>query len=746
MNETEYKKLSLLIQKYCPDFLLDKHPKFISFLKAYYDWSMNVKEFNPWRVTSHLIDWGDIDETLDEFIDYFKSEYLNSLNVDFKGDIREFIKHMKEFYASRGTPESFRFLLKLLSGNSGEIFYPNEYLMKSSDGEWKTDHVIFLSFDERIDSSFISTQIQGKFTGSTASIEGIETHFNYFTQERFIKLYISNIKGTFDDIAITLNNGSTSIELSVFDTVKSIVIDSCGNNYKVGDDIRIPNDPTFLGRVSKVRAGRVDSYAILNGGTHYSVGDVIHVKCDSLDYYSALPRIYVDEVDPDTGAITSLDIRYSGYGFLELPYVDYIESAEHETQGGDDAEIIFISDWAGAISEVEIVTCETSYAPDQPLEIRSQDGEGAIAHIQVGKIFNSIPYYYKPGSFLSDDFKLQDSDYWQEYSYEIRSTLTLDSDVLTQFSEYKDIFKRLVHPAGFKLFNSFILSNHIDLRMLYINSTISIEAAPTFIDLVNWIEMVSSWNRIIDSDIIFQHRFSTILSEASTTIGTYRRTGGEFVHSNLTTSGTRTFYAWTNLSNTSSSVWTNTVLPFEGDSLYSARNQETSLTILSVENDSLVDNRNIEYTRNPNGDYEINTLYSNSIGAIITDVDQSLAEVNEWNSEWNAYVNAANISLASSGVIYNETDFIAYNDKDYYFDGSGWAVFYTDLSKTTPAFYARRFDTSSYKDITGPSASTSTTRIQVYAYRPLLGETEADKKVYLLSLYAYPMYLHPDNA
>ena len=159
MTEADYKRLSLLIQKYCPDFVAEKHPKFIAFLKAYYDWSMNVKGFNPWRVVSHLVEWGDIDETLDEFIDYFKSEYLGGLNIDFNGDVREFIKHTKEFYSSRGTPESFRFLLKLLSGNTGEVFYPNRFIMKSSDGEWITDHNIFVEYSDVIDNSFISSSL-----------------------------------------------------------------------------------------------------------------------------------------------------------------------------------------------------------------------------------------------------------------------------------------------------------------------------------------------------------------------------------------------------------------------------------------------------------------------------------------------------------------------------------------------------------------------------------------------------------
>lgn len=728
MYDAEYKKLSLLIQKYCPDFLVDQHPKFISFLKAYYDWSYNVKGFNPWRVTSHLIEWGDIEETLDEFIDYFKSEYLNDVNINYNGDIREFIKHAKEFYSSRGTPESFRFLLQLLSGNSGEIFYPNRFLMKSSDGEWVKDKNIFVEFDERLDNSFISTVVKGKYSGATGVVEAIETHFNYLTQDRFLKVYISNIVGTFNDDSVVFSNGDLTLELSAYNTAAKVNLITGGNNYKVGDTLSIEDDPTFICRVDSIKSGKIDSYAILDGGTGYSVGDVIHTKCDTLDYYYANARVYVDEVDPDTGAITSLDIRYPGYGFLELPVVESIESATHlvdnrmvpssytpvkyiendgityldlgfplnqdntvefkfrvlpgtnpditrgifgaeyltntfsysfsyneeqgafissygnsvktfemnfdedhyirrekrklyidnsivfendsitfntnndaslfgitsynshnigkcriyfcriydesgtlianyvpvkrnsdskpgiydtisetfitNTSGNDltagpdevimeDAHIEFISEGCGAINSVAIVSAEINYVDLTPLIINSTTGAGAMTTLSTGKVFTSIPYYYKPGSFLSDEFKLQDSDYWQEYSYEIRSSLALDSGIMQQFSEYKDIFKKLVHPAGFKLFNSFILSNHIELSTIYINSTIQIKGAPTFLDLVNWIEMVSSWNRIADYDIIFQHRFNEIVEDGDKRIDYYKRVGGEFVHSTL---------------------------------------------------------------------------------------------------------------------------------------------------------------------------------------------------------------------
>ena len=73
------------------------------------------------------------------------------------------------------------------------------------------------------------------------------------------------------------------------------------------------------------------------------------------------------------------------------------------------------------------------------------------------------------------------------------------------------------------------------MKMVYINSTVDSDVAPSFIDLVNWIEMISYWDRIIDADILFQHRLSSILSEENTEIGYYQRTGGEYVHSSLET-------------------------------------------------------------------------------------------------------------------------------------------------------------------------------------------------------------------
>lgn len=66
-------------------------------------------------------------------------------------------------------------------------------------------------------------------------------------------------------------------------------------------------------------------------------------------------------------------------------------------------------------------------------------------------IFYPKEYLFTPSSkgFASDYYKIQDSNYWQNYSYDIQS----NSDATV----WRDAFLKFVHPAGLKLFTSLLL-------------------------------------------------------------------------------------------------------------------------------------------------------------------------------------------------------------------------------------------------------------------------------------------------
>ncbi len=64
----------LLVETILPSFVSEKYPLFVDFIKAYYEWSEEYG--NPRAEAVRISTYKDIDTTVDEFVQYFKSEYL----------------------------------------------------------------------------------------------------------------------------------------------------------------------------------------------------------------------------------------------------------------------------------------------------------------------------------------------------------------------------------------------------------------------------------------------------------------------------------------------------------------------------------------------------------------------------------------------------------------------------------------------------------------------------------------------
>ena len=60
-------------------------------------------------------------------------------------------------------------------------------------------------------------------------------------------------------------------------------------------------------------------------------------------------------------------------------------------------------------------------------------------------------YYIKNDGFLDDEIYIQDSRYWQKYSYVISSDVDID--------KYKTLLKSLLHPAGTAMFGEYLVKS-----------------------------------------------------------------------------------------------------------------------------------------------------------------------------------------------------------------------------------------------------------------------------------------------
>jgi len=141
-----------------------------------------------------LLEYRDIDRTLDQFITYFRDEFLYQIPGDILADPRKLLKHIKTFYQGRGSENSFRFLFRLLYNEEINMYYPKVDVLRTDDGIWVVDHVMRVTTTENT-FDWTSRQIKGHTSGATASVEAV--HQKYINGNLVSDLYLSNINGTF---------------------------------------------------------------------------------------------------------------------------------------------------------------------------------------------------------------------------------------------------------------------------------------------------------------------------------------------------------------------------------------------------------------------------------------------------------------------------------------------------------------------------------------------------------------------
>ena len=84
------------------------------------------------------------------------------------------------------------------------------------------------------------------------------------------------------------------------------------------------------------------------------------------------------------------------------------------------------------------------------------------AIVQLGKQGIGAGFFQSTRGFLDSNKKLHDNDYYQEYSYEVISTIPFD--------RYVDVLKKITHVAGTKMFGRLSILSTPNVQMSAINN------------------------------------------------------------------------------------------------------------------------------------------------------------------------------------------------------------------------------------------------------------------------------------
>lgn len=165
----------------------------------------------------------------------------------------------------------------------------------------------------------------------------------------------------------------------------------------------------------------------------------------------------------EIGRITYLSRINPGTGYSADPKVTVIEPLIYDLKISDgrggywgyDAVVTGKAGVAeGVVTGIAMYDSGYGYVNDDRALLQSNTNQTAVYGVSVVDLSGRGAGYWRNNkSFVSDEQYLQDSDFYQNFSYEIVAQRMVDT--------YEKYVKDLVHPAGMKLFGRYINKNEM---------------------------------------------------------------------------------------------------------------------------------------------------------------------------------------------------------------------------------------------------------------------------------------------
>ena len=505
-------KLSSLVQSQLPEFVREDYQSFVAFLQAYYEY-LETTQVDPQTLR-------DLDNTLDSFIKYFKDELAINLpnsNVD----SRFLLQHMKEHYGAKGSEASFKLLFRILFNKEVTLDYPSKQMLRASDGRWNQDVSVFAEIltgspndvvgklvDVVTPNKIIRVLVdrrQDVEIEVDRAIRLSDTVYEFLIDRRFFGSINVGDRLRYRDDA---NGIYFTAEIKA--TTTSLEVQVPGSGFKVGDLYNIRNFDGFgsIMKVSRIdtnggilaaqfikfgvgyttdftttisaRAGQdlagTAGTTISRVGNDLSIGERLDGYAESgtlntTDYNLAVTITLSGSLDVENGSTT---VNGTGTSFTtEIEFGDILTlngSRYVVDSVTDDSTLELVDAYDGTTATLTSVRSERPPVLDgtyagvtlrefgiSTVDSQVTDTNPAIIKVSLGALAKYPGYYTTNDSFLDDAIYIQDSRYYQAYSYVIKIDETLES--------YKTVVKNLIHPAGMALFGEYDIRNEFDISL-----------------------------------------------------------------------------------------------------------------------------------------------------------------------------------------------------------------------------------------------------------------------------------------
>ena len=418
-----------------PEFVQADYPKFIRFVELYYEF---LKNSELEGIGESFDSIRDIDSTLTKFVDSLWIEFGINVPRSSLANDKYFLKHIKDFYSTKGSEESFRILFRHLFGIEIVLKYPKEYILRASDGRWVQDVTFVVNVTEGDIFDMIGEQvyINTSKVSIPVMVERVKTLYDSF--EVFVTIANYSVVSVGD--IITFNDVSATI----IETLYNAKVYKTGKGFFVGQILTLPSS---TGRPAKVKVSNVGNNGellnveILDFGYDYNITTYISMS-SGVGSKSVSTGASYDNTSTFTVPITDNTTGFIESGFVTKAIYWNIPPDNNIAYGNPS----YVGD---------IISSFYSDNTTAPGYNALTDEYAAILQLNIGAIRKYPGYFSSSAGFLSDAYRMQDNFYYQLYSYVVSC-----SEV---FGNYRDIVKKLIHPTGVMLFGEQVFQSELEL-------------------------------------------------------------------------------------------------------------------------------------------------------------------------------------------------------------------------------------------------------------------------------------------
>ena len=469
VSNTIYVSLTARIAKFTRDNTVSN---FVKFLEAYYKFL--EQDQSPQELLQNARQYGDIDNTIETLIEEFFKTYAVDIPRTMVADRNTFLKHVKDVYQTKGSEEAYKILFRGVFDSDVSFFYPNDSVLKLSDGQWKTNKTLFIYEDAGNNPyDFINTKIVGANSNATAVVENVLQL--KFEASSIYELTLADVRGTFLQEKISTNKLITApatyrnVKATSAQTLIGFNIVDGSNGYSVNDDFLIYGANAKITNVTD--SGKINRIQILR------------------PYIFPKPEVQNNSYVPVQSNILNIvmgnpSTQLAGNVTIKSEVGTFISDNPHGLVKGDSVNLLSYGNTLSYLNSTEITISASTILNKNQFRFAMPGATNTATAANVkytkkaditpltGIVLESAGYWEDDAGKLSELNYIQGSSlnntdstkiYYQPFSYVVRSDVSIDN--------WQNLATDVLHPAGAELFGEININNEIPANVGVIGSS-----------------------------------------------------------------------------------------------------------------------------------------------------------------------------------------------------------------------------------------------------------------------------------